>query len=545
MVSVTTAIHSGASLRSAALLVALPSVLASQHASTADPARWFRTSDACFACHNSLATPSGADVSIAADWRGSMMANSARDPYWQAAVRREIIDHPTAQKTIEDSCSSCHMPMTRFAAKAAGSLGEVVRYLTNDATPAAPFAMDGVSCTTCHQIEGARLGTPASFTGGFVIDTTRRWPHRRAYGPFDVDSGRITIMRSATKFRPTQAPQISSSELCASCHTLETETLNSRGEVLGKLPEQMPFREWDHSSYRHTRSCQSCHMPVVGDSTAITSVMGQPRSGFSRHVFRGGNFFVIRMLNRYRSELNVAALPQELEAEASRTIEHLQTLTARVSVDTLAFVGGRVVADVVIENLAGHKLPTAYPSRRAWLEIVVRDASGRVVFQSGAFRRDGSIDGNDNDVSPARFEPHYDLIQRADQVQIYESIMVDPAGSVTTGLLSGQRFEKDNRLLPQGFDKTTASDDIAVRGSARGDTSFVAGRDRVRYSMDVGDAPRPLTLDVKLWYQPIGFRWAQSLAPYDAFETRRFVSYYNAMSESSALVLTSVRATLR
>jgi hypothetical protein len=43
-------------------------------------------------CHNSLVTPSGEDVSIGTSWRGSMMANSSRDPYWQASVRRETLD---------------------------------------------------------------------------------------------------------------------------------------------------------------------------------------------------------------------------------------------------------------------------------------------------------------------------------------------------------------------------------------------------------------------------------------------------------------------
>jgi hypothetical protein len=34
---------------------------------------------------------------------------------------------------------------------------------------------------------------------------------------------------------------------------------------------------------------------------------------------------------------------------------------------------------------------------------------------------------------------------------IYESIMTDASGSVTTGLLRGTRFVKDNRLLPRGL----------------------------------------------------------------------------------------------
>src|SRR5688572_30210979 len=65
----------------------------------------FQTSSECMACHNSLTTPSGEDVSIGAAWRGSMMANSARDPYWQASVRREIMDHPDAVEEIENECS--------------------------------------------------------------------------------------------------------------------------------------------------------------------------------------------------------------------------------------------------------------------------------------------------------------------------------------------------------------------------------------------------------------------------------------------------------
>ena len=54
----------------------------------------FVHSQDCVACHNQLSTPAGEDVSIGSSWRATMMANSARDPYWQAAVRRETLDHP-------------------------------------------------------------------------------------------------------------------------------------------------------------------------------------------------------------------------------------------------------------------------------------------------------------------------------------------------------------------------------------------------------------------------------------------------------------------
>ena len=51
-------------------------------------AELFLTSDNCMACHNGLYTSTGDDVSIGFDWRGTMMASAARDPYWQASVRR-------------------------------------------------------------------------------------------------------------------------------------------------------------------------------------------------------------------------------------------------------------------------------------------------------------------------------------------------------------------------------------------------------------------------------------------------------------------------
>ncbi len=85
----------------------------------------FRTSDRCIACHKGVSTSAGLDVSIAYDWRASMMANSARDPYWQAAVRRELIDHPEAAAAIEDKCSRCHMPMASVTAQADGRAGTV------------------------------------------------------------------------------------------------------------------------------------------------------------------------------------------------------------------------------------------------------------------------------------------------------------------------------------------------------------------------------------------------------------------------------------
>jgi hypothetical protein len=104
-----------------ALAVFLLSLPKSDQAAGADRrVELFKTSDRCFACHNGLSTSAGEDISIGFGWRPSMMANSARDPYWQAGVRRESLDHPESKAVIEDECSKCHMPMARYQSKYEG-----------------------------------------------------------------------------------------------------------------------------------------------------------------------------------------------------------------------------------------------------------------------------------------------------------------------------------------------------------------------------------------------------------------------------------------
>jgi hypothetical protein len=44
-------------------------------------------------------------------------------------------------------------------------------------------------------------------------------------------------------------------------------------------------------------------------------------------------------------------------------------------------------------------------------------------------------------------------------------------------------------------------------------------------------------VQAELWYQPIAYRWAQNLRPYDAPETNRFLEFYDSMSEVSGVIL--------
>ena len=311
-----------------------------------------------------------------------------------------------------------------------------------------------------------------------------------------------------------------------------------------RFPEQVPYLEWRASAYVREKSCQACHMTFTAEPAPSASVLGEVRERFARHGFQGANFFMLAMLERYRGELGVVALPQELSLSRQRTLELLRTSTASLSIARAELRDGRLEAEFVVTNTAGHKLPTAYPSRRAWLRVVVSDRDGRRLFSSGALRPDGSIEGNDNDRDPLAFEPHRRVIETPDDVQIYESIMVDPRGRVTTGLLTAVRYAKDNRLLPRGFDKAGAGDDYAVRGDAKDDPDFQGGGDRIVYRPAVpAGAVGPFRIEVELLYQPIAFRWAHNLDAYrSAPEPARFVRYYEAMSTGSATTLSWAEA---
>jgi hypothetical protein len=271
----------------------------------------------------------------------------------------------------------------------------------------------------------------------------------------------------------------------------------------------------------------------------IANILGEPRQGFRLHDFRGSNFFMPRILNKYRDELGVTALPQDLDAAALLAEEFLRDEAATLTIEAPRLEGGRLRAEIAIENRGGHKLPTAYPSRRAWLHIAVKDARGAVVFESGRLEADGRIRGNDNDADGSRFEAHHEEIASPEDVQIYEPILGDPAGAVTTGLIAAVKYLKDNRILPHGFDKATASHDIAVAGEAAADPDFTGGGDRVRLNAPLGNAAGPFTVEVELLYQPIGYRWAQNLGPYKAsMEPARFQEYYKAMGAATSARLT-------
>ena len=74
--------------------------------------------------------------------------------------------------SFEEKCSRCHMGMARYQAQTDGTDVAVLPPVFLDTGHYLhEAAMDGVSCTLCHQVQPDGLGAPDSFTGEYVIDT--------------------------------------------------------------------------------------------------------------------------------------------------------------------------------------------------------------------------------------------------------------------------------------------------------------------------------------------------------------------------------------
>jgi hypothetical protein len=502
----------------------------------------FQTSERCLICHNNLKTAKGEDASIGTAWRSSMMANSARDPYWLASVRRETLDHAAQSADIQNACANCHMPLTQRIDRANGRQTAVFTHLPFHADNPTDTSAEGVACTVCHQIQPTGLGTAETYNGNFHLAAVND-PVHPLYGPYPVDVSRVLPLHlNTTGYALAESRHIREAGLCGTCHTLYTTSISTDGKAAATLPEQMVYLEWLHSDYRDKQSCQECHMPAVSDPVNIAVLYSDPKQGVRRHSFDGSNFLMQTILNAHRNDLGVVAPEQDLEAAAKRTVAFLQSQAAHVSLGSIEVAHGEIRFAVKVENLTGHKLPTSFPSRRAWLHVTVTADDGRILFESGKLHADGSIEGNVNDADPARYLPHFTKINSPNQVQIFEPILGDAAGHVTTGLLTATQYLKDNRILPAGFDKNTASADIAVHGEAAGDPAFKGGSNTTRYEIPASGASGHFKIAVELLYQPVGYRWACNLASFQAEETQKFVSYFEKAAPTSAVVLAHAEA---
>jgi hypothetical protein len=196
-----------------------------------------------------------------------------------------------------------------------------------------------------------------------------------------------------------------------------------------------------------------------------------------------------------------------------------------LSIIATTMTADRLNIDVQVSNKTGHKLPTSYPSRRAWIHLKVSSGS-QVIFESGKPDNRDYIATDDGRLAAdcmasdklagfsndGCFEPHRNVITDPSQIAIYEAVLGDSNNHITHTLLLGNSYLKDNRLPPLGFTNSRAStlEPQTLPVGVVGDSDFNCvgategcGADTVHYSVPVTQPNASHHIEARLLYQSI------------------------------------------
>jgi len=429
------------------------------------------------------------------------MAFAARDPYYLAVFGEELHKNPSYKDLLDQTCTRCHAPAGSVEHEQSGghmTFDEMVSGTTTEAN----LGRDGVTCSLCHQIADQGLGKSASFSGGFTVGYDRK-----IFGPHSGPN--TNPMQLIINYTPTAATHVTTSELCATCHTVVVPIMKGDQHV-GDFLEQAPYMEWLNSSSSPGKPCGSCHLPTQDPTTMadLASPIAKYPNGLSarkpygKHRFSGGNSYMLRILEDNLSWTGTDIPAAELEEAAVFAEEHV-TEGGTISILSAKLDGSALAVEVQIDNHTGHKLPTGYPGRRMWIHLRAEGQSGETLFESGAFDSRGALvsPGGLSLDDPKKVMPHRDLISADTEVAVYEAIAIDDAGAPTHLPFASRGFVKDNRILPQGWSETSTWIDWIRPKGVGSDASFSPGYDRVSYQIPQGSAVKRVS--VELLYQTV------------------------------------------
>lgn len=498
---------------------------------------YFTTAGRCAGCHGhdaagiAMVDQQGNDVNVADDWRSTLMGNSARDPFFRAKVRHEVLVNPAHQEAIENKCLGCHAPLGMHEERMLGHAPFTMAHLDTSM-----LGTDGVSCLSCHMQSQATAGT--YFSGELEFDSAR------VYGPYGDDQINPAIMEFFVRFTPGYGSHIVNSKVCAGCHTLITQTLDLDGNLTGdEFVEQATYHEWLNSIYSANGThCNTCHMPRIDDPIILAAeyIFLSGQHPFGKHHLAGGNEHMLRLLKQNKEALGIPATDAQFDSTIARTHRMLTQHAIDASLNLVDRTSDTAYFALRLENKAGHRFPSGYPSRRAFVEFVVTTAEGDTVFKSGRLASDFEVEGHDS-----AYEPHHDVITSGDDVQIYELVMGDVNDDVTTVLERAKDPLKDNRLVPMGFNTDHyAYDTTRVAGVPASDIDFNrnalgdegSGTDIVRYNVAIAGFSDALRASARVFYQPVPPGWNQEMFSHAQADIDLFRDMLDASDQSPTLV---------
>lgn len=430
------------------------------------------SSQNCVFCHGEY-LDSGTFEEPWDGWVGSLMAQSARDPVWYAAL---AVANQDANMSGE-YCIRCHSPTAWLGGRSVppDASGFVDSGSSND--------FDGVTCHFCHRsvnpvfesdspIEDAAILANLAFPPG-----TGRGNGRYVVDPDDVRRGPYEDVATNPGMNMHGVPVLFSpfhrrSEACATCHDVMNPMFMKQPDgsyaltPLGAehptqdpydmFPEQTTYSEWQFSQFANggvlfddgrfggnhptgvMAECQDCHMPdqEAGGCFAWEFPPFAERTDLPAHTLTGGNTWVLAAIRELYFDSETGLSAETVTAARDRTEAFLRAgsdLEVQQYGDELK---------VRIVNWAGHKLPTGYPEgRRIWINVRFLDEFGDDLLEHGAY-----------DWSTG--------VLATGDTKVYEAIHVisDEVAAATNlppdtefHLALNSKILKDNRIPPVGF----------------------------------------------------------------------------------------------
>lgn len=334
-------------------------------------------------------------------WAGSPHGHAHLSPAFQAFQRKLITK---SGGTIAGFCVRCHTPLGTV-------LGE--KPLLPDAERA-PISLEGVTCVVCHAID--RLH-------GLVSGKIPISPEFPFYGPFygpDEPGAKAGAKDTLIKDAPHPGKRLlalKNSRLCGACHDLIST---------GQLRIEEAFSEWRHSPWAEEGvSCQDCHMspdpgrPVpraewpkgtIADSAIFPDL---PKRTLTSHSFVGPDHQLVTNAAKERLDLNdeeYKAYIDKYEKDRLQLFKNAADLSVEQPSEVTPGETLRVVATIT-NRFSGHNLPTGFTAeRQIWLEVLLRDARGKLLYASGDLDKNGDLrDAHSLEVEHGTVPVDYDL----------------------------------------------------------------------------------------------------------------------------------------
>ncbi len=292
-------------------------------------------------------------------------------------------------------CGGCHDPISLFS----GTKNIGVEDLTG-----LSGYQEGISCLACHAIDQ----TDVKGNANYVMTQPERYVWELREGATATFLANFLIRAYPEKHVSTLSRRMfKTPEFCAACHK---QFIDEEVNQVGWVQLQNQYDNWKASRWHdeedpgRTIECRECHMPLqdstdpaAGDLTDFNRSKddGKHRS----HRFLGANQFIPILHDLPGAEEHCAMTEQWLKGEleipeiADRWTQG-PAVPIELNVPASARPGDEVHVRVrIINNKAGHDFPTGpLDIIQAWIEIDVKDDSGRVVFSSGKMDEHKFID---------------------------------------------------------------------------------------------------------------------------------------------------------